>query len=122
MLALLLCAALHLPAPAAGGPGSHARAAGASALGAADASALGEDDRAGTGSAPDGEPGFGPGRSARDVVRFLRSDEGRALVATWHALESDVRVQAALVLDRCRAQGYLGLLERGEDRKSTRLN
>jgi hypothetical protein len=68
------------------------------------------------GIAPDGERGFGAGRSLRDIARLLRSsaDEDRAVVARLYKLEPDVRVLLALVTDRYKEQGYLASLPPGE--------
>jgi hypothetical protein len=73
--------------------------------------------------APDGERGFGPGRSLRDVARLLRStaDEDRAVVARLYRLEPDVRVLLALVADRYREQGYFGSLPASEEASLERL-
>jgi hypothetical protein len=73
--------------------------------------------------APDGERGFGPGRSLRDVARLLRSvaDEDRAVVARFYTLEPDVRVLLSLVADRYREQGYFASLVPGEEASLERL-
>ena len=62
------------------------------------------------GVAPDGEPGLGTGRKIRDLERFLRSDAGRAHLASWAALERDVGVLISLAAEGERASGYHELL------------
>jgi hypothetical protein len=73
--------------------------------------------------APDGERGFGPGRSLRDIARLMRStaDEDRAVIARLYKLEPDVRVLLALVTDRYKEQGYFASLPPGEDASLERL-
>jgi hypothetical protein len=63
-------------------------------------------------TAPDGDRGFGAGRSLHDLTRLLRStaEEDRAIVASLFKLESDLRILLALVTDRYKSQGYFALL------------
>lgn len=62
--------------------------------------------------APDGDRGFGSGRSLRDISRLLRSsaEEDRAVVAQLYKLESDLRILLALVTDQYRQRGYFELI------------
>jgi hypothetical protein len=63
-------------------------------------------------TAPDGERGFGAGRSLRDIARLLRSsaEEDRAVVAQLFKLESDLRILQALVADQYKKRGYFELI------------
>jgi len=63
-------------------------------------------------TAPDGDRGFGAGRSLHDITRLLRStaEEDRAIIASLFKLESDLRILLALVTDRYKSQGYFALL------------
>jgi hypothetical protein len=63
-------------------------------------------------TAPDGDRGFGAGRSLHDIVRILRStaEEDRATIAALYKLESELRILLALVTDRYKDQGYFALL------------
>jgi len=71
------------------------------------------------GQAPDGERGFGPGRSVRDVTKLLRSpaEEDRAFVQSLYRLEDDLRVLLSLSSDRYKAAGYFDLIELAEKEK-----
>lgn len=76
------------------------------------------------GRAPDGEKGFGPDRSIRDLERLLRSsaDEDRGHVAALYRLEQDIRVLLAMASDRYEEMGYFGLLDiaKKEEERETR--
>jgi hypothetical protein len=63
-------------------------------------------------TAPDGDRGFGAGRSLRDIARLLRSsaEEDRAVVALFFKLESDLRILLALVTDQYKGHGYFEML------------
>jgi hypothetical protein len=63
-------------------------------------------------TAPDGDRGFGAGRSLHDISRLLRSsaEEDRAIIAALYKLESELRILLALVTDRYKEQGYFALL------------
>jgi hypothetical protein len=65
------------------------------------------------GLAPDGEKGFGPDRTMRDIERLLRSsaEEDRGHVAALYRLEQDIRVLLAMATDRYEELGYFGLLD-----------
>ncbi len=67
--------------------------------------------------APDGERGFGNGRSLRDIARLLRStaDEDRAVVARLFKLESELRILLAQVADQYKERGYFALLGSAND-------
>ena len=100
---LSVVVAVAVAAPPAGGGVLAARARGLSA----------PQGEAGWGRAPDGERGFGPGRTLREITRLLRSpaEEDRALVASLRQLETDLRILLGLVSDRYRDLGYFALLE-----------
>jgi hypothetical protein len=68
-------------------------------------------------TAPDGERGFGTGRSLRDISRLLRSpaEEDRAVVARLFKLESELRILLALVTDQYKQRGYFALLGSSSD-------
>lgn len=78
----------------------------------------------GWGRAPDGEKGFGPDRSMRDIERLLRSssEEDRGHVAALYRLEQDIRVLLAMATDRYEELGYFGLLDvaQREEERQTR--
>jgi hypothetical protein len=65
------------------------------------------------GRAFDGEKGFGPDRSMRDLERLLRSsaEEDRGEIAALYQLEQDIRVLLAMATDRYEEQGYFGLVD-----------
>lgn len=71
------------------------------------------------GRAPDGELGFGPGRTVRDLARLLRSpaEEDRALVASLYKLEDDLRVLLAMSTEHYRSAGYFDLSAIAEKEK-----
>jgi hypothetical protein len=73
--------------------------------------------------APDGERGFGSGRSMREVERLLRSTdaEDRAFVASLREIASDVRVLLGLISARYRELGYFALLDSKEEASLERL-
>lgn len=64
------------------------------------------------GHAPDGERGFGPHRSLRDITKLLRSstDEDRGIVEAQKRLEVEIRVLLALSTERYQAAGYFDLV------------
>jgi hypothetical protein len=66
----------------------------------------------GWGRAPDGERGFGPGRTVRDLARLLRSpaEEDRGFVASLYELEDELRVLLAMATEHYKASGYFDLL------------
>ena len=78
------------------------------------------------GRAPDGEKGFGPDRTMRDLERLLRSssDEDRSQVAALYQLEQDIRVLLAMATDRYEELGYFGLLDvaQREEESKTRAS
>ncbi len=71
------------------------------------------------GLAPDGEKGFGPGRSLREISRLLRSptDEDRGFVRSLYKLEDDLRVLLSLASERYKEVGYFALLDLAEKEK-----
>lgn len=71
------------------------------------------------GQAPDGEKGFGPRRTVRDVTKLLRStaDEDRAVVDGLRQLEIDLRVLLSLATERYQAEGYFDLIGIAEKEK-----
>ena len=76
------------------------------------------------GVAPDGEKGFGPERTMRDLERLLRSsaEEDRGHKEALYGIEQDIRVLLAMASDRCEELGYFGLLDvaRQEEERETR--
>jgi hypothetical protein len=66
----------------------------------------------GWGRAPDGERGFGPGRTVRDLARLLRSpaEEDRGFVASLYALEDELRVLLAMATEHYKSSGYFDLV------------
>src|SRR5262249_35511723 len=60
------------------------------------------------GQAPDGERGFGPGRTLRDLTKLLRSpaEEDRGFLQSLFKLEDDLRVLLSLSNGRYKAAGY----------------
>lgn len=76
------------------------------------------------GKAPDGEKGFGPDRTMRDIERLLRSsaEEDRGQKDSLFRLEQDIRVLLAMATDRYEEQGYFGLLDvaQREEERETR--
>ena len=71
------------------------------------------------GRAPDGELGFGAGRTVRDLARLLRSpaEEDRGFVASLYKLEDDLRVLLAMSTDHYRSAGYFELSAIAEKEK-----
>jgi hypothetical protein len=71
------------------------------------------------GQAPDGEKGFGPRRTVRDVTKLLRStsDEDRGIVDGLRRLEVDIRVLLSLATERYQAAGYFDLIAIAEKEK-----
>jgi hypothetical protein len=74
-------------------------------------------------TAPDGDRGFGAGRSLREVARLLRSsaEEDRAVVAALYKLESEVRILLALLTDQYKGRGYFEMLGPRADPSLDRL-
>jgi hypothetical protein len=72
------------------------------------------------GHAPDGERGFGPHRSLRDITKLLRSstDEDRGILEAQKRLEVEIRVLLALSTERYQAAGYFDLVGIAEKEKS----
>lgn len=77
------------------------------------------DREPGWGRAPDGETGFGPARTVRDLARLLRSPaEGdRGFVASLYKLEDELRVLLAMATDHYRSAGYFDLASIAEKEK-----
>jgi hypothetical protein len=67
---------------------------------------------AGWGRAPDGERGFGPGRTVRDLARLLRSpaEEDKGFVASLYKLEDELRVLLAMATEHYKTSGYFDLV------------
>jgi len=77
------------------------------------------------GQAHDGERGFGPKRSLRDLTRLLRSpaEEDRGFLKGLYGLEDEIRVLLSLVAERYKSAGYFELIEVAdkEEKEETRI-
>jgi hypothetical protein len=71
------------------------------------------------GQAHDGERGFGPHRSLRDITHLLRStaEPDRAFVQSLYKLEDEIRVLLSLATERYKSSGYFDLIDIAEKEK-----